>query len=117
MTSPTISTRALATRSRQSEKRATAEPVSVCASLPTPLFAAARTGFTSVATVPARPRLRPVARFDRSSPSDGDMLEARASDDLGFIKIAAVEDHRLLQVPLQRVEIGAAKLLPFSDDD
>src|SRR5689334_1802329 len=105
MTSPTISTRALATRSRQSEKRATAEPASGCASLLTPALSAVRSAFTPVATVPTRGRLRsrPVARFVRSSPSDGDMLEARPAHDIGFIKIAAVENHGLLQVPLQRV--------------
>ena len=35
----------------------------------------------------------------------------------GVVEIPAVEDRRLLQGRAQRVEIGAAELVPLGDDD
>src|SRR5204862_3562857 len=63
------------------------------------------------------PRLRLGFRPARSSSPDGKMLEARAANDIGLVKIASVEYHRLAQMPTQRLEIGAAEFLPFGADD
>src|SRR6476661_763187 len=82
MTSPTISTRAAATRSRHVEKRA----------------------LTGGST-------------RRSSPADRHVFEAGAAHDVRLVQIATVEDQRLLHSPMQHLEVGAVKLLPFGDDD
>ena len=51
------------------------------------------------------------------SSSDGKILDPGGAHELRVIKIAPIEDHRVIQSGLDRVEVRTAKFLPFGNDD